>query len=111
MAEGPDIARIASLIGDAARANMLLAILTGVGVLRTIMMVDGFSGDDRLPEIMEAILRAGETGEAQTIPGMVAQPKELREDEAAMQRHLADTAATLTGHEQYLMQHCRFVPD
>lgn len=29
----------------------------------------------------------------------------------AMQRHLADTAATLTGHEQYLMQHCRFVPD
>jgi tryptophan 7-halogenase len=29
----------------------------------------------------------------------------------AMQRHLADTATTLTGHEQYLMQHCRFQPD
>ncbi|MGR4842258.1 Gfo/Idh/MocA family protein [Rhizobium sp. LARHSG275] len=33
-------------------------------------------------EVMEAILRAGETGTAQTIPGIVAQPKELREDEA-----------------------------
>ncbi|MBY5761806.1 Gfo/Idh/MocA family protein [Rhizobium leguminosarum] len=33
-------------------------------------------------EVMEAILRAGETGVAQTIPGIVAQPKELREDEA-----------------------------
>ena len=29
----------------------------------------------------------------------------------AMQRHLADTAATLTGHEQYLMKHCRFKAD
>ncbi|KQZ65786.1 hypothetical protein ASD67_01440 [Sphingopyxis sp. Root1497] len=28
------------------RANMLLAILMGIGVLRTIMMVDGFTGDD-----------------------------------------------------------------
>lgn len=28
------------------RANMLLAILMGIGVLRTIMMVDGFSGDE-----------------------------------------------------------------
>lgn len=34
-------------------------------------------------EIMEAILRAGETGAAQTIAGRVMQPKELREDEAA----------------------------
>ncbi|UWU31339.1 Gfo/Idh/MocA family oxidoreductase (plasmid) [Rhizobium sp. WSM1274] len=33
-------------------------------------------------EVMEAILRAGETGVAQTISGIVAQPKELREDEA-----------------------------
>ena len=33
-------------------------------------------------EVMEAILRAGETGTAQVIPGMIAQPKELREDEA-----------------------------
>jgi predicted dehydrogenase len=33
-------------------------------------------------EIMEAILRAGETGTAQVIPGTTAQPKELREDEA-----------------------------
>ncbi|MGO7581898.1 Gfo/Idh/MocA family protein [Rhizobium ruizarguesonis] len=33
-------------------------------------------------EVMEAILRAGEIGVAQTIPGIVAQPKELREDEA-----------------------------
>jgi predicted dehydrogenase len=33
-------------------------------------------------EVMEAILRAGEAGVAQTIPGIVAQPKELREDEA-----------------------------
>ncbi|MGR9409628.1 Gfo/Idh/MocA family protein (plasmid) [Rhizobium leguminosarum] len=33
-------------------------------------------------EVMEAILRAGETGIAQTITGIVAQPKELREDEA-----------------------------
>ncbi|EJC63882.1 putative dehydrogenase [Rhizobium leguminosarum bv. viciae WSM1455] len=33
-------------------------------------------------EVMEAILRAGESGVAQTIPGIVAQPKELREDEA-----------------------------
>nr|WP_064248688.1 Gfo/Idh/MocA family oxidoreductase [Rhizobium leguminosarum]OAP92323.1 oxidoreductase [Rhizobium leguminosarum] len=33
-------------------------------------------------EVMEAILRAGETGVAQTIAGVVAQPKELREDEA-----------------------------
>ncbi|MGR9354438.1 Gfo/Idh/MocA family protein [Rhizobium leguminosarum] len=33
-------------------------------------------------EVMEAILRAGETGIAQTISGIVAQPKELREDEA-----------------------------
>jgi AcrR family transcriptional regulator len=29
------------------RANMLLAILMGIGVLRSIMMVDGFSGDER----------------------------------------------------------------
>ncbi|TBC92376.1 Gfo/Idh/MocA family oxidoreductase (plasmid) [Rhizobium leguminosarum] len=33
-------------------------------------------------EVMEAILRAGETGVAQTIAGIVAQPRELREDEA-----------------------------
>jgi predicted dehydrogenase len=33
-------------------------------------------------EVMEAILRAGETGTAQVIPGTVAQPRELREDEA-----------------------------
>jgi predicted dehydrogenase len=33
-------------------------------------------------EVMEAILRAGETGIAQTIAGIVAQPRELREDEA-----------------------------
>ncbi|API55962.1 oxidoreductase (plasmid) [Rhizobium leguminosarum] len=33
-------------------------------------------------EVMEAILRAGETGFAQTISGTVAQPRELREDEA-----------------------------
>jgi predicted dehydrogenase len=33
-------------------------------------------------DIMEAILRAGETGQAQTITASVAQPKELREDEA-----------------------------
>jgi predicted dehydrogenase len=33
-------------------------------------------------EVMEAILRAGETGTAQVIPGTIAQPKELREDEA-----------------------------
>jgi len=46
------------------RANMLLAILTGVGVLRTIMMVDGFSGDaaevaecaDRFRGLFEAAL-------------------------------------------------------
>lgn len=29
----------------------------------------------------------------------------------AMQRHLADTATTLSGHEQYLMKYCRFKPD
>ena len=29
----------------------------------------------------------------------------------AMQQHLADTAATLSGHEQYLMRHCRFISD
>ncbi|KPH05564.1 Gfo/Idh/MocA family oxidoreductase (plasmid) [Rhizobium acidisoli] len=33
-------------------------------------------------DVMEAILRAGETGVAQTIPSTVAQPAELREDEA-----------------------------
>ncbi|MBP2448933.1 putative dehydrogenase [Rhizobium leguminosarum] len=33
-------------------------------------------------DVMEAILRAGETGVAQTIPSTVAQPSELREDEA-----------------------------
>jgi predicted dehydrogenase len=33
-------------------------------------------------EVMEAILRAGETGAAQTISGIVAQPREMREDEA-----------------------------
>ncbi|MBY5340930.1 Gfo/Idh/MocA family oxidoreductase [Rhizobium leguminosarum bv. viciae] len=33
-------------------------------------------------EVMEAILRAGETGIAQTISGTVTQPRELREDEA-----------------------------
>lgn len=33
-------------------------------------------------EIMEAILRAGETGTAQTIEGKTEQPSELREDEA-----------------------------
>jgi predicted dehydrogenase len=33
-------------------------------------------------EVMEAILRAGETGAAQNIPGGLAQPKELQEDEA-----------------------------
>jgi AcrR family transcriptional regulator len=42
--------------GDEAelRANMLLAILMGVGVLRTIMMVDGFTGsDDDIAECTE----------------------------------------------------------
>lgn len=34
-------------------------------------------------EIMEAILRAGETGAAQTIAGKVEQPRQLLEDEAA----------------------------
>ncbi|EJC83678.1 putative dehydrogenase [Rhizobium leguminosarum bv. trifolii WSM2297] len=33
-------------------------------------------------EVMEAILRAGESGAGQTIAGTVAQPRELREDEA-----------------------------
>ncbi|EJC72299.1 putative dehydrogenase [Rhizobium leguminosarum bv. trifolii WSM2012] len=33
-------------------------------------------------DVMEAILRAGETGVAQTIPGTVVQPRELKEDEA-----------------------------
>ena len=33
-------------------------------------------------EVMEAILRAGETGAAQVIPSTILQPKELREDEA-----------------------------
>lgn len=33
-------------------------------------------------EIMEAVLRAGETGMAQTIAGSITQPQELREDEA-----------------------------
>ena len=33
-------------------------------------------------EIMESILLAGETGQAQVIAGMVAQPTELGEDEA-----------------------------
>ncbi len=33
-------------------------------------------------EIMEAILRAGETGSAQSIPGGLSQPAELREEEA-----------------------------
>ena len=33
-------------------------------------------------EVMEAVLRAGETGQAQNIPGKVLQPKELNEDEA-----------------------------
>lgn len=33
-------------------------------------------------DVMEAILRAGETGVAQAIPSTVAQPAELREDEA-----------------------------
>ena len=33
-------------------------------------------------EVMDAILRAGETGMAQVIPGTAAQPRELREDEA-----------------------------
>ena len=33
-------------------------------------------------EVMEAILRAGETGTAQVVPGTVAQPEALREDEA-----------------------------
>lgn len=33
-------------------------------------------------EVMEAILRAGEIGTAQAVSGTVAQPKELREDEA-----------------------------
>ena len=35
MAEGPDIARIASLIGDPARANMLLALLGGKALTAT----------------------------------------------------------------------------
>lgn len=33
-------------------------------------------------EVMEAILRAGETGAAQVVPGTVTQPAELKEDEA-----------------------------
>lgn len=37
------------------RANMLLAILMGIGVLRTIMMVDGFAGDDE--EVQECTER------------------------------------------------------
>ncbi|MBR0556676.1 winged helix-turn-helix transcriptional regulator [Ciceribacter sp. L1K23] len=35
MAEGPDIARIASLIGDPARANMLLALMSGRALTAT----------------------------------------------------------------------------
>ena len=33
-------------------------------------------------EVMEAILRAGETGAPQVIPSTILRPKELREDEA-----------------------------
>lgn len=33
-------------------------------------------------EVMEAILRAGETGTAQAVPGMITQPTELSEEEA-----------------------------
>ena len=33
-------------------------------------------------EVMEAILRAGETGTAQTVPVMITQPTELSEEEA-----------------------------
>jgi predicted dehydrogenase len=33
-------------------------------------------------EVMEAILRAGETGMAQVVPGMITQPTELNEEEA-----------------------------
>lgn len=36
--------------GSAIRANMLLAILMGISVLRTIMMVDSFSDDDQAAE-------------------------------------------------------------
>ncbi|HLP68505.1 MAG TPA: helix-turn-helix domain-containing protein, partial [Rhizobium sp.] len=35
MAEGPDIARIAALIGDPARSNMLLALLGGRALTAT----------------------------------------------------------------------------
>lgn len=35
------------------RATMLLAILMGVGVVRTIMMVDGFADDDDIAECTE----------------------------------------------------------
>lgn len=37
------------------RANMLLAILMGIGVLRTIMMVDSFAGDE--DELQECAAR------------------------------------------------------
>jgi hypothetical protein len=33
-------------------------------------------------ETMEAILRAGESGTAQIVPGSISQPRELGEDEA-----------------------------
>lgn len=41
MAEGPDIARIASLIGDPARANMLLALMGGRALTATELAAAG----------------------------------------------------------------------
>ena len=43
-------------------------------------------------EVMEAILRAGETGTAQLVPIMVPQPAELGEDEARSLLAGADTS-------------------
>ena len=59
MREGPDIARIASLVGDPARANMLTALLGGAALTASELAVEAGVG---LPTASSHLAKLGEGG-------------------------------------------------
>jgi DNA-binding transcriptional ArsR family regulator len=59
MREGPDIARIASLVGDPARANMLTALMGGAALTASELAMEAGVG---LPTASSHLARLGEGG-------------------------------------------------
>ena len=82
MREGPDIARIASLVGDPARANMLNAMMGGTTTMGANPMLGGMNGMGTLtpstmmgsmggPEPMKQAPSGGAAGVASAASGSV----------------------------------------